>query len=44
MENEIYRNEIKELKEKNDTLNNATKVKLESLEIKNAIKNAFIKI
>ena len=38
MENEIYRNEIKELKEKNDTLNNATKVKLESLEIKNAIK------
>ena len=38
MENEIYRNEIKELKEKNDILTNATKVKLESLEIKNAIK------
>ena len=38
MENEIYRNEIKELKEKNDNLKNATKIKLESLEIKNAIK------
>ena len=38
MENEIYRNEIKELKEKNDDLKNATKIKLESLEIKNAIK------
>jgi hypothetical protein len=38
MENEIYRNEIKELKEKNDELENATKVKLDSLEIHNAIK------
>ena len=38
MENEIYRNEIKELKEKNDSLKNSTKIKLESLEIKNSIK------
>ena len=38
MENEIYRNEIKELKEKNDDLKNAAKIKLESLEIKKAIK------
>ena len=38
MENEIYRNEIKELKEINDTLKNATKVKLDSLEVKNSIK------
>ena len=38
MENEIYRNEIKELIEKNDSLKNSTKIKLESLEIKNSIK------
>ena len=38
MENDIYRNEIKELKQKNDDLKNATKIKLESLEIKNSIK------
>ena len=38
MENEIYRNEIKELKEKNEELESATKIKLDSLEIHNSIK------
>ena len=38
MDNEVYRNELKELKEENYTLKNAAKTKLESLEIHNSIK------
>lgn len=38
MENEIYRNEVKELKEENEQLKNAAQKKLESLDIKNTLK------
>ena len=38
MENEIYRKEVKELREENDKLKNAAKAKMESLEIYNSIK------
>ena len=38
MENEIYKNELKDLKEKNKELSNAVKKKLDSLEIKNSLK------
>lgn len=44
MENEIYRNEVKELKEENEQLKNATKKKLESLDIKNALKYNALKM
>ncbi len=38
MENEIYRDEVKELKEENEQLKNAVKKRLESLNIKNTLK------
>ena len=38
MENNVYRDEVKELKEKNEKLNLATKEKLESLDIINQLK------
>ena len=44
MENEIYRNEVKELKEENEQLKNATKKKLESLDIKNTLKYNALKM
>ena len=38
MENKVYRDEVNELKKKNEQLNKATKIKMESLEILNQIK------
>ena len=38
MENKVYKDEVNELKKKNEQLNKATKTKLESLEILNQIK------
>ena len=44
MENEIYKNEVKELKEENEQLKNAAKKKLESLDIKNTLKYNELKM